>query len=108
MPIFFTKKFCNRGGGTTPQMPLTVKVYKFMPNKKIHISFIARLRFIEKEGCIHSRGGKRQAEKPRRNIYLTCLHMKVTASFLCSTQILLLSMQIYICQPAIIKISIPY
>ena len=29
MPIFFTKKSCNRGGGTTPpppQMPLTVKV----------------------------------------------------------------------------------
>ena len=25
MPIFFTKKSCNRGGGTTPpQMPLTV------------------------------------------------------------------------------------
>ena len=27
MPIFFTKKSCNRGGGTTPQMPLTVKAY---------------------------------------------------------------------------------
>ena len=25
MPIFFTKKSCNRGGGTPPQMPLTVK-----------------------------------------------------------------------------------
>ena len=27
MPIFFTKKSCNRGGGNTPppQMPLTVK-----------------------------------------------------------------------------------
>ena len=25
MPIFFTKKSCNRGGGITPQMPLTVK-----------------------------------------------------------------------------------
>ena len=25
MPIFFTKKSCNRGGGTTPQMPLTDK-----------------------------------------------------------------------------------
>ena len=24
MPIFFTKKSCNRGDGTTPQMPLTV------------------------------------------------------------------------------------
>ena len=29
MPIFFTKKSCNRGGGTTtPQMPLTVKAIK--------------------------------------------------------------------------------
>ena len=28
MPIFFTKKSCNRGGGTTPpQMPLTVKTF---------------------------------------------------------------------------------
>ena len=28
MPIFFTKKSCNRGGGTTPppQMPLTVSI----------------------------------------------------------------------------------
>ena len=27
MPIFFTKKSCNRGDGTTPpQMPLTVKI----------------------------------------------------------------------------------
>ena len=26
MPIFFSKKSCNRGGGgTPPQMPLTVK-----------------------------------------------------------------------------------
>ena len=24
MAIFFTKKSCNMGGGTTPQMPLTV------------------------------------------------------------------------------------
>ena len=29
MPIFFTKKSCNRGGGTTPQMPLTVKTAKY-------------------------------------------------------------------------------
>ena len=30
MPIFFTKKSCNRGGGTTPpQMPLTVNVMDF-------------------------------------------------------------------------------
>ena len=25
MPIFFSKKSCNRGGGSTPQMPLNVK-----------------------------------------------------------------------------------
>ena len=38
MPIFFTKKSCNRGGGTTPpQMPLTVKSNKYNLSKAYKI-----------------------------------------------------------------------
>ena len=41
MPIFFTKKSCNRGGGTTPQMPLTVKAIKGVQGqKKCHTYFV--------------------------------------------------------------------
>ena len=39
MPIFFTKKSCNRGVGTTPQMPLMVngrRIYTFNKGLRIY------------------------------------------------------------------------
>ena len=51
MPIFFTEKSCNRGGGTTPpQMPLTVNSWPLrmeaLPWPSRTITFCQNMRYI--------------------------------------------------------------
>ena len=42
MPIFFTKKSCNRGVEPTPQMPLTVKAIKVLRGQKMTFGYISK------------------------------------------------------------------